>query len=65
MKEYRIRQAAILLRRNNDTVADIAKRVGYENQSKFATAFKKIMKVSPTEYRLQHQMDLHDAINSL
>jgi AraC-type DNA-binding domain-containing proteins len=64
-KEYRIRQAAILLRRNNDTVADIAKQVGYENQSKFAMAFKKIMKVSPTEYRLQHQMDSHDAINFL
>lgn len=65
MKEYRIRQAAILLRRNSDTVADIAKQVGYENQSKFATAFKKVMKVSPAEYRLQHQMDSHDAINFL
>ncbi len=65
MKEYRIRQAAILLRRNNDTVADIAKQVGYENQSKFATAFKKTMKVSPAKYRLQHQIELHGVINCL
>ncbi|WP_066620540.1 helix-turn-helix domain-containing protein [Clostridium magnum] len=65
MKEYRIRQAAILLRRNNDTISGIAKQVGYENQSKFATAFKKIMNVSPTEYRLQHQIESQDIINSL
>lgn len=52
MKEYRIRQAAILLRRNNDTVADIANEVGYENQSKFATAFQKIMEVSPATYKV-------------
>lgn len=54
MKEYRIHQAAILLRRNANTIAEIANQVGYKNQSKFANAFKKIMKVSPTEYRLQH-----------
>ncbi|MDW8802364.1 AraC family transcriptional regulator [Clostridium sp. A1-XYC3] len=65
MKEYRIHQAANLLRRGNDMIADIAKQVGYENQGKFATAFKKIMKVSPTEYRLQHQIESYDVINCL
>lgn len=65
MKEYRIHHAAILLRRNTDTVAEIANQIGYKNQSKFAMAFKKIMKISPTKYRLQHQMESHDIIDSL
>ena len=56
MKEYRIRQAAVLLRQTQGTVADIANQVGYENQSKFATAFREIMKESPKEYRGQYQI---------
>ena len=47
-----------------DTVADIAQQVGYINQSKFATAFREIMKISPTEYRSQYEANpktiLHD-----
>lgn len=55
MKTYRIKQAAVLLRQTQDTVADIAQQVGYINQSKFATAFREIMKISPTEYRSQYE----------
>ena len=51
MKEYRIRQAAALLRQTQATIAEIANRVGYENQSKFATAFRDVLKVAPAEYR--------------
>ena len=64
MKTYRIKQAAVLLRQTQDTVADIAQQVGYINQSKFATAFREIMKISPTEYRSQYEANpktiLHD-----
>ena len=42
MKEYRIKQAAILLRQTQATIAEIANQVGYENQSKFATALSLI-----------------------
>lgn len=63
MKEYRIHKAAILLRQNNSTVADIAKQVGYENASKFSTAFKKIMNLSPNEYRLQYKINPNDIIS--
>ena len=63
-KTYRIKQAAVLLRQTQDTVADIAQQVGYINQSKFATAFREIMKISPTEYRSQYEANpktiLHD-----
>lgn len=55
MKEYRIKQAAILLRQTSSTVADISSQVGYINQSKFASAFREIMKISPSEYRNQYE----------
>lgn len=54
MKEYRIRQAAILLRQTQSTIAEIANKVGYENQSKFATAFRDVLKIPPAEYRKQN-----------
>ncbi len=57
MKEYRIRQAAILLRQTQATIAEIANQVGYENQSKFATAFRDVLKISPAEYRKQNASD--------
>lgn len=54
MKEYRIKEAAILLRQTSSTVSDISLQVGYINQSKFASAFREIMKISPSEYRNQY-----------
>lgn len=54
MKEYRIRQAAVLLRQTQATIAEIANQVGYENQSKFANAFRDIMMIAPAEYRKQN-----------
>lgn len=53
MKEYRIRQAADLLRQTQVSIAEIAGQVGYENQSKFASVFRDIMKIAPAEYRKQ------------
>lgn len=57
MKEYRIRQAAVLLRQTQATIAEIANQVGYENQSKFATAFRDVLKIAPAEYRKQNSSD--------
>lgn len=51
MRSYRMQAAAVMLRRGNDSVAAIAGRVGYNNSSKFASAFKDIMGMSPLEYR--------------
>ena len=51
MKEYRMKRAAILLRQTQATIAEISNQVGYENQSKFATAFRDVMKITPAEYR--------------
>lgn len=54
MKAYRMKQAAILLRQTQATIAEIASQVGYENQSKFATAFRDVLKIAPAEYRKQN-----------
>lgn len=50
--EYRMNQAAVLLKTKRDmSVAEIAGRVGYDSPSKFAMAFRKLMGMSPVEYR--------------
>ena len=54
---YRMKQAAALLRQTQATIAEIASQVGYENQSKFATAFRDVMKIAPAEYRKQNSGD--------
>lgn len=54
IKEHRMEKAASLLLETNDRIAQIAKDVGYDNQSKFTAAFKEVYQVLPTEYRKQH-----------
>lgn len=50
--EYRMNQAAVLLKVHREiSVAEIAGRVGYDSPSKFALAFRRVMGMSPTEYR--------------
>lgn len=51
LRSYRMQQAAVLLKETNDTVLSIAERVGYDNPSKFASAFRAVMGKSPGEYR--------------
>lgn len=51
MREYRVHVSADLLRQTNLSIAEIADRVGYSNQSKFTEVFKRILNVSPIEYR--------------
>lgn len=53
MKQYRITQAAHMLRQTDLTIAEAARSVGYESQSKFTAAFKDVMKMLPTDYRRQ------------
>ncbi|WP_238919075.1 AraC family transcriptional regulator [Clostridium sp. YIM B02555] len=50
-KAYRMEYAAAMLRKTDETVMNISASVGYENQSKFAAAFKEVFGVKPTEYR--------------
>lgn len=54
MKEHRMAEAAKLLRGTNLSVAEIARRVGYDSQSRFSSAFKATYQILPTEYRKKY-----------
>lgn len=47
----RIYNAQILLKTTDDTVGEIAGRVGYENPMYFRRAFRKAKGLSPLKYR--------------
>lgn len=51
MKEYRIRKGMELLRQTDDSISQIAAKVGYETQGKFTKAFKDIVNTTPTAFR--------------
>ena len=52
LTNYRMNKAAeLLLRKKELSIAEIGSRVGYDNAGKFTEAFKRIMKLTPSEYR--------------
>ena len=51
IRRQKMMSAAKILKDTNKTILEIAGDYGYENGSKFSAAFKKVMGVSPSEYR--------------
>jgi AraC-like DNA-binding protein len=51
MKSWRMNAAAVMLRQKNESVINIAADLGYDNASKFASAFKDVIGRTPSEYR--------------
>ena len=51
IKKHRMEHAAKLLKETDKSIAEIARAVGYDSQSKFTAAFKTYFKVLPKEYR--------------
>lgn len=51
-QEYKMNKAAALLKNTEKTILDIALEQGYQNPSKFAAAFKKVIGISPRKYRI-------------
>ena len=51
IRTQKLQTAAYMLRHGVLSVLEIAGRVGYDNGSKFAGAFRDIMGVTPLEYR--------------
>jgi AraC family transcriptional regulator, transcriptional activator of the genes for pyochelin and ferripyochelin receptors len=56
--QYRLRlclkKAKQLLEETDDTIDQIASKVGFETYNGFSTAFKKAFKIPPTAYRDHH-----------
>ncbi|MCM1505033.1 MAG: response regulator [Muribaculum sp.] len=55
IRNTRLRMAAKMLVENRLSVADVAMALGFKNANNFATAFKTLYGVSPTEYVGQNQ----------
>ncbi len=53
IKFHRLEKAAELLKKSEQSIARIAKQVGYESQSKFTRAFKETYGVVPREFRIK------------
>ncbi|MBW6409355.1 helix-turn-helix domain-containing protein [Clostridium weizhouense] len=51
IREFRIYKAAKMIKETNQSIMEIALCVGYDNPSKFASAFKKVMGSTPLKYR--------------
>jgi AraC-like DNA-binding protein len=51
IREYRLHAAAVMLRETDESIANIAAKVGYDSHAKFSSAFKSFMDISPTDYR--------------
>lgn len=53
MNEHRMKYAAKLLCETDKSIAEVAKAVGYESQSKFTAAFQKYYGIAPLKYKNQ------------
>lgn len=51
IRKNRLKKAADLLRITSKNITDISMDIGYLNNAKFSTAFKKMYNISPSEYR--------------
>lgn len=51
IRAYRMNTAATMLIKTKENISVIAGKVGYDNSSKFSSAFKSVMGKSPQEYR--------------
>ena len=57
LREVRMQRAAELLTTTNLSVSEIAEQVGYLNQSKFSSAFKKQFNASPLEFKRRKNLE--------
>ncbi len=55
MKEHRMEAAARALLETEQSVAEIARAVGYDSQSRFSKAFQETFSMLPTEFRRNHR----------
>jgi len=53
----RLQRAQSLLRNTNQTITDIAYRSGFADGNYFTRQFRKILNLTPTEYRRQHSLN--------
>ena len=52
--QLRVNRAAALLRRSDHTITEVAFEVGFGDSNYFSRQFRKLLGVTPSEYRRQH-----------
>ncbi len=57
LNNIRIKEAKIMLKQSNLSIAKISEKVGYTDTSYFSKVFKKIALCSPSDYRRSHSND--------
>ncbi|MFS7001980.1 helix-turn-helix domain-containing protein [Carnobacterium maltaromaticum] len=57
LNNIRIKEAKIMLKQSNLSIAKISEKVGYTDTSYFSKVFKKIVLCSPSDYRRSHSND--------
>lgn len=57
LKAHKMESAAYMLEHTDRSILEIANKHGYENSSKFASAFKSAKGISPREYRSTHRKE--------
>jgi AraC-like DNA-binding protein len=48
---WRMQKAATLLQKSDNKVVDVARSVGYDSDATFSKAFKRVVRVTPSEFR--------------
>ncbi|WP_020610955.1 helix-turn-helix transcriptional regulator [Sediminispirochaeta bajacaliforniensis] len=59
IKNCRMEHASRQLKEGDETVLEIANRLGYSNPSKFASAFKSVYGITPLQFRKKAQKEEH------
>ena len=60
LKEYKLRRAAMLLKKGPGKLNDICETVGYKDVAQFIHSFKEQYGVTPAQYRKQHSIHKND-----
>jgi AraC-like DNA-binding protein len=58
IEQIRVNHASSMLMHTNASVQRISERAGFEDPYYFSTVFKRVLGVSPTEFRHQHRRDI-------
>lgn len=53
IRNYKMKKAALLIKKSEENINNIAISLGYKNASKFSKAFKDVMGITPKEYRIK------------
>ncbi len=65
IKKVRIEESCRLLINSDKTILEIAEAVGYPDTTFYHKSFRSIMKVSPNEYRKQHQKTVSAPVDEM